>query len=114
MKPIAAAKTKYGIWGLIIGACVTMIVGFSWGGWTTESTTSSLAKDAVLSSQAAICVAQFKMGENYAEKLKEFEAATSYSKAGIIEKGGWDKMPGQAEADYEVAQACANKLESAI
>ena len=114
MKPIAAAKTKYGIWGLIVGACLTMIVGFAWGGWSTESTTKSIAQDAVLSSQVAICVAQFKKIENYAEKFKEFEAATSYSRAGIIEKGGWDKMPGQTEADYEVAQACASELETAI
>jgi len=114
MKPIAAAKTKYGIWGLIVGACVTMIVGFAWGGWTTESTTKSMSQDAVLVSQVAICVAQFKQVENYAEKIKEFEAVTSYSRAGFIEKGGWDKMPGQTEADYEVSQACADELESAI
>jgi hypothetical protein len=114
MKPIAAAKTKYGIWGLIVGACVTMIIGFAWGGWTTESTTKSLSQDAVLESQSAICVAQFKQVKNYAVKFKEFEDTSSYSRADFIEKGGWDRMPGQSEANYAVSQACANELETAI
>jgi hypothetical protein len=114
MKPVTAAKTKYGIWGLIIGACVTMIVGFSWGGWSTSSTTKNIAQEAVVNSEAVICVAQFRQIENYAEKMKEFEETTSYSRAEFIGKGGWDKMPGQNEADYQVAQACANELESTI
>ena len=32
------ASLKPGIWGVIIGSILTMIVGFSWGGWTTSST----------------------------------------------------------------------------
>jgi hypothetical protein len=28
----------------------------------------------------------------------------------FIEKGGWDKMPGQEKADPEVARACAEGL----
>jgi hypothetical protein len=32
MQPVTAAKVKYGIWGLIIGAVIAMIVGFAWGG----------------------------------------------------------------------------------
>ena len=59
MKPETAAKTKYGIWGLICGAVIAMIVGFAWGGWTTSGTTQAMTKEAVLASQAAICVAQF-------------------------------------------------------
>lgn len=32
------ASLKPGIWGVIIGSILTMIVGFSWGGWTPSST----------------------------------------------------------------------------
>jgi hypothetical protein len=32
------SSLKPGIWGVIIGNILTMIVGFSWGGWTTSST----------------------------------------------------------------------------
>ena len=32
------AGLKPGIWGAVIGSILTMIVGFSWGGWTTAAT----------------------------------------------------------------------------
>jgi hypothetical protein len=38
MKPETAGKVKYGVWGLIVGAVITMIIGFAWGGWTTSGT----------------------------------------------------------------------------
>jgi hypothetical protein len=38
----------------------------------------------------------------------------SYSRAEIIEKGGWDKMPGQEKADWGVSTACVAGLETAI
>ena len=59
MHPVTAAKVKYGIWGLIVGALIAMIVGFMWGGWTTMGTAQTMSDEAVLASQAAICVAQF-------------------------------------------------------
>jgi hypothetical protein len=34
-----------------------------------------------------------------------------YKRSEFIEKGGWDKMPGQKEADYGVARACADGIE---
>ena len=32
MTPVTAAKVKYGVWGLIGGAIIAMIIGFVWGG----------------------------------------------------------------------------------
>jgi hypothetical protein len=32
MTPVTAAKVKYGVWGLIGGAIIAMIIGFAWGG----------------------------------------------------------------------------------
>ena len=72
MQPITAAKIKYGIWGLIIGAIIAMIVGFMWGGWTTMGTAQTMSDEAVLASQAAICVAQFMKQPNHEEQLKAF------------------------------------------
>jgi len=31
MKPETAGKIKYGVWGLIVGAVIAMIIGFAWG-----------------------------------------------------------------------------------
>jgi hypothetical protein len=82
MKPETAGKIKFGVWGIIVGAVIAMIIGFAWGGWTTSGTTKTMSEEAVLASQAA-----------------------------IIEKGGWDIMPGQEKAGYTVARACAWGLE---
>jgi len=114
MKPESAGKVKYGIWGLIVGAVIAMIIGFAWGGWTTSGTTQEMVDEAVLASQAAICVAQFMKEPNHKEKLKELKELSSYQRADFIEKGGWDKMPGQKEASYGVAQACSEGLELLI
>jgi hypothetical protein len=35
----------------------------------------------------------------------------SWRRAEFIEKGGWDKMPGQEEAGSAVARACVDGLE---
>jgi predicted negative regulator of RcsB-dependent stress response len=70
MKPESAAKMKYVVWGLICGAVIAMIIGFAWGGWTTSGTTQTKTQEAVLASQAAICVAQFMKQPNQEEKLK--------------------------------------------
>ena len=114
MKTETAGKIKYGVWSLIIGAVVVMIIGFGWGGWTTAATTETKATEAVLASQAAICVAQYMQDSNHEENLKELEKTNSWSRADLIEKGGWDKMPGQEKADYGVARACADGLELLI
>ena len=110
MKPESAAKIKYGGWGLICGAIIAMIIGFAWGGWTTSSTTQGMTEKAVVASQAAICVAQFMKQPKSEEKLKALEAVGSWQRAEVIEKGGWDKMPGQEKADSAVARACADGL----
>jgi hypothetical protein len=110
MKVESAAKIKYGVWGLICGAITAMILGFVWGGWTTASTAHGMTQKAVVASQAAICVAQFVKQPNHETKLKELEEVSSWTRGNFIEKGGWDKMPGQEKADPEVAGACADGL----
>ena len=114
MKTETAGKIKYGVWSLIIGAVVAMIIGFGWGGWTTAATTKKMSEEAVLASQAAICVAQFMKAPNHEMKLKELEELDSWKRAEFIEKEGWDKMPGKEKADYLVARACADGLELLI
>jgi hypothetical protein len=114
MKAETEAKVKYGVWGLICGAVVAIVIGFAWGGWSTSSTTQKMSGEAVLASQAAICVAQFIKEPNSQEKLKEFEAIDSYKRSEFIEKGGWDKMPGQKEASSGVSGACTTGIEVLI
>jgi hypothetical protein len=111
MTPVTAGKMKYGVWGLIGGAVIAMIIGFAWGGWTTERTTQRMGAEAVLAARAAICVAQFMKDPNAQEHLQAVGKLSSYQRSTFIEKGGWDKMPGEETAGYAIARACADGLE---
>jgi len=111
MKAETEGKLKFGAWGLVCGAAIAMIIGFAWGGWSTSGTTKTMTEEAVVASQAAICVAQFLKDPNYKEKLQELKEIDSWKRAEFIEKGGWDKMPGQEKSDYAVSRACTDGIE---
>ncbi len=114
MSPEMYAKVVSGIWGFVLGAGIAMTIGFAWGGWTTSSTTQKMSEEAVLTSRVAICVAQFMNGPNHKMKIKEFQGTESYQRSEFIEKGGWDKMPGQEKAAWGVSSACVAGLEAVI
>jgi hypothetical protein len=109
MKTETEVKMKYGIWGLVLGAGAAMIIGFNWGGWTTRGTSVAMTDAAVLATRSAICVAQFAKAPNE-KRLTELKATNTWERAAYIEKGGWDRMPGEEKAADTVARACAEGL----
>jgi uncharacterized membrane protein YeaQ/YmgE (transglycosylase-associated protein family) len=111
MSPETAGKLKFGVWPLIGGALAAVIVGFAWGGWTTAGAARTAADEAVLATRAAICVAQFMKDPNHQARLKELADTSSWERTTLIEKGGWDRMPGEDKASYAVSRACADGLE---
>jgi hypothetical protein len=114
MSPETDAKVTYGFWGFAVGAGVAMTIGFGWGGWTTSSTTAKMTQEAVVASQTSICVAQFMKSPNHVAKVKEFTGTESYQRSDLIEKNGWDKMPGQDKANWGVSSACVTGIEALI
>ena len=52
----------------------------------------------------------FMKEPNHQEKLQALEKVSSYQRSTFIEKGGWDKMPGEEKAGSTVARACADGL----
>lgn len=111
MKSEMEAKVKYGTWGVVGGAVIAMVVGFVWGGWTTSSTTRKMSEEAVQTTRAAICVAQFKKDPDFVAKLKEFGKMDSYKRSDYVQAGGWDKMPDQEQATWGVSSACVAGIE---
>jgi hypothetical protein len=114
MKPETEMKAKYGVWGLILGAGAATIIGFNWGGWVTGGKSRAMTDAALLSTRAAICVAQFAKGPKYPERVKELKATNSWERSTVIEKGGWDRMPGEEKAEPTVSRACADGLDSLL
>lgn len=103
------------LWGAVAGSVVTMIIGFSYGGWTTSSTSARLAKvqadTAVTTALVPICVAKSKADGAMAKKMGELRAlASSYDQRDFVTKTGWATAPGSEDANSEVAGACAAAL----
>jgi hypothetical protein len=112
---VQRAWMKPGVWGVVIGSILTMIVGFSWGGWTTSSTANQLAMKqadaAVTAALVPICLAGEKSDVARAKKLGELTAITSsYEQTEFVMKAGWATFPGKQDPNRDVAEACASQL----
>ena len=99
--------------GTATGAVATMVIGFSWGGWTLGSTAAKQLKDAEQASivrvLAPICADKFQRSADARTNLDALNKADSWKRDEFIEKAGWTKFPG-SEPDRAVAQACVKLL----
>jgi hypothetical protein len=111
------AWTKPAVWGAVVGGVATMIVGFSYMGWSTAGSAEKLAQarseTAVVSALVPFCAAKAQQDIDPA-KLAKFRAETSsYSRNDIVRDAGWATLPGMTSPDYALAQACSDKLQAA-
>jgi len=101
-------------WACAASVVLTMIVGFSWGGWVTGGTARTVAEatasEAVVKRLAPICVVQSGRDPGKALKLIALKEESSWQRGEYIGKQGWATMPGEQEPDTRVAQACATLL----
>ena len=98
-------------WCCVATAVLTMIVGFSWGGWVTggtaQTTAENMAHEAVVTRLAPICVVQSGRDPANAPKLVAMKNESSWQRGEYVGKQGWATMPGEREPDDRVARACA-------
>jgi hypothetical protein len=103
-------------WLCVVCAALTMIVGFTWGGWvrgaTARSMAEAVAEEAVVKHLAPICVVQFQQDPAKDQKLKALRDLSAYERGDYVKKQGWAKMPGEVEADGKVADECAKLITS--
>ena len=101
-------------WSWVAAIVVTMIIGFTWGGWVTGGTARNMAEatgqDAVVKRLAPICVVQFKQDPIKDQKLKEVKDTDTWQRAEYVKKQGWATMPGEQEPDRKVADECVKLL----
>ncbi len=102
--------------GAAVGAAVTLIVGFNWGGWVTGGTAKDMVQrsssSAVVTALSPICVDKFQQSAGAAANMVELKKVSSYQQSSFIEKGGWATLPGNDSANSAVARACAEMLSS--
>jgi hypothetical protein len=109
-------ETKPAVWGVLGGAAVITIIGFSWLGWSTASASEAMAqtraRDAVVVALAPVCVERFQRSGGAPAALDELKKVDSWAQGAFIEKGGWAAAAGAPATDQvtAVATACANLL----
>src|SRR4051794_35394826 len=101
-------------WSCAGCAVATIVVGFTWGGWTTGGTARSTAQEAALGSRnelaAAVCVDRFKAAGDAPAQLVALKALGSWDRGPFVEKGGWAAMPVGAGNTDRAARLCGEKL----
>ena len=101
-------------WSCAACAAGTILVGFTWGGWTTGGTARSTAQEAALSSRnelaAGVCVDRFRAATDAPAQLVALKALGSWSRGSFVEKGGWAAMPDKVAPGDGAARLCADKL----
>ncbi|HEV8532068.1 MAG TPA: hypothetical protein VGT00_11670 [Methylomirabilota bacterium] len=111
----AARPTKTIVfWSWVASIVVTMIIGFTWGGWVTGGTARRMAdvigEDAVVKRLAPMCVLQFRQDVKKDQKLKGLKETGTWEKTEFVKKQGWATMPGEREPDGKVADECVKLL----
>jgi hypothetical protein len=101
--------------GVAIGAVASIVIGFSWGGWMTDSTANRLAAEradtAVVAALTPVCVEKFLQNSDAQANLAAIKKIPSSSEQGeYVRKGGWATLPGATSTDYRLARECAEKL----
>jgi hypothetical protein len=100
--------------GAVAGVLATLVIGFTWGGWTLGSTAREnavkSAATAVVAVLAPMCADKFRQAADAPANMVELKKVNSWMQDSYIEKGGWATFPGMAAPDRGVAQACANLL----
>ena len=105
--------------GLAVGVVGTLVIGFSWGGWLLGSTAAEnaemAAKTAMVQALAPICAAKFEEAVNAEnDMVAKFAAVDSWQRDSHLMEAGWATFPGGAKPDNNVAEACAELLNTAL
>jgi len=92
-----------------------MILGFSYGGWITSGSAAQVAKQqadtAVTAALVPLCIAKSKADGGVLKKLGELKAlSSSYEQRDFVTSTGWATVPGSADPNRDVADACAAAL----
>jgi alpha/beta superfamily hydrolase len=97
---------------MAIGAVATLVIGFSWGGWVTDTKAKSMASAAETSGQMSVlvplCVAQFMATDGAVAKIK----MTQCGHDDVIRE--FVKKVADTEMDYSFARACAAAVDDAL
>jgi hypothetical protein len=102
------------VWGMVVGAIVLVIVGFS-AGWvmtsgSAQAKAEQMASKAIIDHLAPIAVAQFMVDPNRRERLKELKGLDYWKRDKYVLESGWATMPGSKEPNGEIDDEVVKRL----
>jgi hypothetical protein len=93
---------------------LTIIVGFTWGGWVTGGTAKEMAETAAAEGRAelaaAICVERFWEAPDAQAQVAALKEESTWRQGDFIEDGGWVTLACMAEPVPEAGDLCAKRL----
>jgi alpha/beta superfamily hydrolase len=96
--------------GAAVGAVATMVVGFSWGGWSLGSTADKMAKErselAVVAALAPVCADKFRAQPDAEAKKVALSKAESWKRGEEFPKE-FVTLPGAAYPSSALVNACS-------
>ena len=111
------AQTKPALWGAVVGAILTLIIGFYWGGWQTTNSANKMAKEQsdqkVIAALAPFCVDRFLKAADATQSADLLKLTTNYDRGSFLEKGGYTNLPGSTATNWAVGRACGDLLAAA-
>ena len=113
LKDYQPTKTTL-LWSMAGAAALTMFVGFTWGGWVTGGTATTMAQDAAEESTAklaaVVCVERFVNAPDVAAQLAALKETSRWKQEDFVEDGMWARLPGIGEPVDGAAELCAAQL----
>lgn len=105
---------KAWFWSVVGASLLTMVLGFTFGGWMTAGGASVIRDQAVRTARAElisnICVHNFVSAANAADNLKELKSKSSWERDDFITDGGWASIDGLVSPVPNAADSCAKAL----
>jgi hypothetical protein len=95
--------------GAAVGAVATIVIGFSWGGWSLGSTADKMAKEqsdlAVVAALAPVCVEKFSAQPDAEAKRVALSKVDSWKRADEFPKE-FVTLPGETYPSSALVSAC--------
>ena len=99
--------------GAVAGAAATIVVGFSWGGWSLGSTADTMAKArselAVVAALAPVCADKFRALPDAEAKKVALSKVDSWKRRDEFPKE-FVTLPGESYPNSALADACYTLL----
>ena len=107
------SKTLW-FWSVVGAAALTMILGFTAGGWITSGAAAAIARNSAIRARAELvanlCVQKFVTASNASQNLAKLKETSYYQRDSFISDGGWVKLAGMKKDAPGAADLCADKL----